>query len=118
MWPLAGLIKDSYLGYRSIGEPVVDITFDEKGARTFAEITGNYAPGGKLNSDPDSHRSLAILMDGVLLSSPVIREPIHGGRAEISGSFDLKTARFLANLLSSGQLPCELVVTKEQQLNK
>ena len=64
--------------------PVVDISFDAKGAKKFGMVTTDYGPMGPRNN-AQVGRQLAIIMDGTLYSAPVIREPIHGGRAEISG---------------------------------
>ena len=58
------------------GEWVVNFTFNSVGARRFADIT-------RANVN---HR-FAIVLDGKVISAPVIREPITGGRGQISGSF-------------------------------
>ena len=53
-------------------------------------------------------RQIAILLDGEILTNPVVREPILGGRAEISGQRDLEEAQRLAVLLRSGALPVKV----------
>ena len=53
-------------------------------------------------------RQLAILLDGEVLTDPVVREPIMGGRAEISGQRTLEEAQRLAVLLRSGALPVKV----------
>jgi len=65
------------------------------GARLFAEITREFAPKGN-----KSHQ-LAIVLDGELYSAPRINSPIEGGRGVITGSFDLREAFELANVLEN-----------------
>ena len=57
------------------GEWVVNFTFNSIGARRFADIT-------RANVN---HR-FAIVLDDKVITAPVIREPITGGRGQISGS--------------------------------
>ena len=48
------------------------------------------------------------MLDGEILTNPVVREPILGGKAEISGQRDLEEAQHLAVLLRSGALPVKV----------
>ena len=77
--------------------------FDNAGARNFAEITS--ANVGK---------PFAIVLDGKVLSAPVIREPITGGSGQISGSFTVQEASDLSALLRAGALPAPLTVIEER----
>ena len=61
----------------------------------FGEITTEWAPKG------NKFYLLAIVLDGELESAPRINGPITGGRGVISGSFDLKQAFNLANVLEN-----------------
>jgi SecD/SecF fusion protein len=79
------------------GRPVVTFRFDTTGGRKFAETTRN-AVG----------KPFAIVLDGKVISAPVIREPILGGSGEISGNFTTQEANDLALLLRSGALPAPL----------
>ena len=76
---------------------VVNLEFSDEGAKKFADAT--LANVG---------RQIAILLDGEVLTDPVVREPIFGGRAEISGQRDLEEAQRLAVLLRSGALPVKV----------
>ncbi|MBM4143008.1 MAG: protein translocase subunit SecD [Lentisphaerae bacterium] len=107
-------LKSAAVDYQSLGQPVVRLQFDSKGARKFANITADYAPGGAKNPDPDKARFLAIVLDGTLYSAPYLKEPIYGGRAEISGSFSLREAAFLRNILNSGSLPAPVKVVERR----
>ena len=53
-------------------------------------------------------KRFAIILDGKVLSAPVIQEPIIGGQARISGSFSVESANQLAISLRSGALPVDL----------
>lgn len=85
------------------GEPVVSFKFDSVGARRFGEATRN-----------NVGRLFAIVLDGKVISAPVIREPITGGSGVISGSFTTQGAQDLALLLRAGALPAPISVLEER----
>lgn len=85
------------------GEWVVNFTLDSAGARRFAEITRN-----------NVGRPFAIVLDERVLTAPVIREPITGGRGQISGNFTVRSANDLAVMLRAGALPAPLTVVEER----
>ena len=84
-------------------EPLVSFRFDSVGARKFAEIT-----------EANVGRPFAIVLDGKVLSAPVIREPITGGSGQISGSFTVEETSTLSALLRAGALPAPLTVIEER----
>lgn len=84
------------------GEPDVSITFDAVGSRQFERYTRDHVA-----------ERFAIVLDGVILSAPMIREPILGGVASIAGGFTLEEAEELAIQLRSGTLPVDLVIIEE-----
>lgn len=86
-------------------EPVVNFRFDRTGAREFAAIT-----------EANVGRPFAIVLDGKVLSAPVIREPITGGSGQISGSFTVQEASTLSALLRAGALPAKLTVIEERSV--
>ncbi len=71
-------------------QPQIDFELDTRGAELFGQLTTE-----------NVGRQLAIVLDGELYSAPVINGPIMGGRGQISGSFDLKEARELADVLEN-----------------
>ncbi|WP_229691167.1 protein translocase subunit SecD, partial [Sphaerisporangium melleum] len=81
------------------GEWIVQVTFKSKGASEFAKVTG------QITSAQQPRNQLAMVLDGLVISAPVIEEPIPGGQARISGSFTQKSATDLANQLKYGALP-------------
>lgn len=77
----------------------VTMTFNGKGAKKFADITGQLAK----NTQPQNE--FGIVLDGEVVSSPYVSSSITGGNAQISGSFTQDEAQNLANMLSYGALP-------------
>ncbi|NQX79101.1 MAG: protein translocase subunit SecD [Hyphomicrobiaceae bacterium] len=97
-------LKDARQGYdQQTNEPIITFTFNQEGARAFAKFTSR-----------NVNRPFAILLDGKILSAPIIREPIMGGSGQISGSFTPKAANELAIQLRSGSLPADLTVIEER----
>ena len=84
---------------------VVNITFDSLGSREFADVTS-----------ANVGHPFAIVLDNQVISDPVIREAITGGRAQISGSPNAQAATDLALLLRAGALPAPLTVIEEQSV--
>jgi preprotein translocase subunit SecD len=85
------------------GEWVVNFEFDSVGSRRFADVTKN-----------NVGRPFAIVLDNKVISAPVIREPILGGRGQISGHFTAQSANDLSVLLRAGALPAPLTVIEER----
>ncbi|MCQ2581447.1 MAG: protein translocase subunit SecD [Alphaproteobacteria bacterium] len=96
-------LKDSQADFDQNNMPVVTTVFDTTGARRFARLTTEHV-----------NERFAIVLDGRVLSAPTIREPIPGGRGQISGGFTLQGAKDLAVLLRSGALPAPLQVIEER----
>ena len=90
-------------GFDQMNLPAVDIAFDSRGTKQFAEL-----------STQNVGQRFAILLDGQVYSAPVFREPILGGRAQISGSFGVQEAQDLAAILNAGALPAKLSVVEER----
>lgn len=110
-------LKNAWVEYQSLGQPIVSLRFDSKGAKKFAQVTSDYAPGGAKNPSPDGRRYLAIVLDGTLYSAPFIKTPIHGGAAIIEGSFSVKEAQDLAVVLRAGALPAPVTVVEERTVD-
>ncbi len=83
--------------------PNVELILNSSGARLFERITGE-----------NVKRRLAIILDNRVHSAPVIQERIGGGRARITGSFDMKEARDLAIVLRAGALPAPVEIVEER----
>lgn len=107
-------LKNASVDYQQFGQPIVNLQFDAKGAKKFARVTSDYAPGGAKNPSLDRRRYLAIVLDGTLYSAPFIKTAIHGGKAIIEGSFSMKDAQDLSIVLRAGSLPAPVEVVEER----
>ncbi len=85
------------------GQPAVSFRFNPLGTKRFCDL-----------SRENVNKLFAIVLDGEIISAPVIREPICGGSGQISGSFTLKEANDLAILLRAGALPAPLYIIEER----
>ena len=89
----------------SNGQWVVDLEFNTEGTKKFAELTKKMVG-----------QQMAIFFNGELQSAPVIREPITGGRAQISGGdngFAIEEAKQMVDLLNAGALPVPAKIIEE-----
>ena len=84
-------------------ETIVSFTLDRVGAKKFAKAT--ISGIGK---------RLAIVLDGKIISAPVVQDAIIGGAGQISGGFTFQSATDLALLLRSGALPAPLNIIEER----
>ena len=87
------------------GRPVVTFRFDTTGALEFGRITAE-----------NVGRPFAIVLDGQVLTAPVIQQPILGGSGQITGNFTMEETQTLAVLLNSGSLPASLEVIEERSV--
>jgi preprotein translocase subunit SecD len=90
-------LTDAKASFDQNNQAVVDFTFNASGGRKFGEVT-----------QENVGRPFAIILDGKVISAPNIREPILGGRGQISGNFTPQSASDLAILLRAGALPTKL----------
>ena len=77
----------------------VSLTFNGEGTTAFGALTT------RVTSLPEPLNQVAIVLDGLVVSSPRINEPIPSGTAQITGSFTQLEAQDLANVLKYGALP-------------
>lgn len=97
-------LADAQPGFDSrTNEPIISFRFNQAGARKFGSFTKD-----------NVGRPFAIVLDGKVLSAPVIREPILGGSGQISGSFTIDQTNNLAVQLRSGALPAKLTIVEER----
>ena len=98
-------IKRAQVQTDQFGKPEVVFSLSSEGAKKFAEITGSNV--GKM---------LAIVLDGKILSMPVIRERISGGNVRITGNFTMNEAKDLALILRAGAFPVPLEIVEERSV--
>lgn len=88
------------------GLPVAVINFDEKGKEIFCNLTE------QIIGQP-----MAIFVGGQMVTSPVIREKICGGSAQIDGQFTAESAKELVDELNAGALPAPLILAHEEKMS-
>ncbi len=100
------MLVDSQPSFDSrTNQPVVTFRFDTRGAKKFGDVTSK-----------NVNRPFAIVLDGKVISAPVIREPILGGTGQISGGYSVQGAQDLALLLRAGALPAPLSILEERSV--
>jgi preprotein translocase subunit SecD len=100
---LAGAdLEDARVGRDERSMPAVNFSFNRFGARRFAELTGK-----------NIGERLAIVLDGKVMSAPVIQSRI-SGNGQITGRFTLQEARDLAVVLRAGALPAPVQIEEER----
>lgn len=83
--------------------PEVSLEFDSEGAKFFEEIT-----------ERNIGEQVAIYLDGYPVSVPTVNEKITGGKAVISGSFNVVDAKLLARRLNAGALPVPIELVEQK----
>jgi preprotein translocase subunit SecD len=96
-------VEDARVDFDPQGQVEVALRMTAAGADDFARITSE-----------NVGRQLAIVLDGVVYSAPVIRSSITGGQASITGGFSTEEARRLKVVLKAGALPAPLTVLEER----
>lgn len=86
-------------------QPHIALEFNDEGGELFAEITGR-----------NVEKQIAIYLDGVPISAPVVQETITGGKAQISGKFTVDEAKQLVQRLNAGALPVPITLISQQSV--
>ena len=90
---------DAGLPGSGVGSWQVNLSFDGTGTKQFAQTTKD------LVGQQSPQNQFAIVLDGQVVSAPVVQSEIPTGRAEITGNFSQSEAKDLANVLKYGALP-------------
>lgn len=99
-------LKEAQLDFnQTTFEPQVLLEFNSEGAEIFKELT-----------EKNVGKRLAIFIDDVLISAPVVREPISGGKAQITGRFTTDEAKTLARNLNAGALPVPIKLISQNTI--
>lgn len=97
------VITDAKVDFDELNRPKVTMAMNGEGGRIWARITG-----------ANVNKNVAVVMDDVVFSYPVINERIAGGRTEINGLESQAEAQDIVNVLKSGALPAPLVIVEER----
>ena len=84
-------------------QPSISVEFNDEGANIFEELTQR-----------NIGKPLGIFLDNSEISSPVVREKISGGRAQITGQFSWDEARQLVSRFNAGALPAPINLESQQ----
>lgn len=87
------------------GKPQVLLEFNEEGKKIFADLTKK-----------NVNKILAIYLDGMPISTPVVQQEILDGSAQITGSFSISEAKQLVERLNSGALPVPVTLVSQQSV--
>lgn len=86
-------------------EPLVSLQFNDEGAEIFEDLTAR-----------NIGKPLAIYIDGIPISAPIVQEKISQGKAQISGNFTVEGAKILARNLNGGALPLPINLVSQQNV--
>lgn len=105
--PLTGkYLKRAELAFdQTTYKPVVNLVFNDEGSGIFEQLT-----------DQNVGKQLAIYLDGMPISAPVVNQKISGGSAQITGQFTADEARQLVRRLNSGALPVPITLISQQSV--
>lgn len=99
-------LKSAQLAFDRVGgKPQVSLTFTDEGAKKFASLT-----------EKNVGKVLAIVLDGQVVSAPVVNEKISDGNAQISGTFSEEQATQLAVQLNAGALPVPVKLIEQRTI--
>lgn len=109
-WKVTGLSgkqleRSEVVSDPNTGAVQVSLQFTSEGKDLFRDIT-----------ERNVGKSVAIFLDGVPISIPTVNQPILDGRAVISGQFDLREAKLLAQRLNAGALPVPVELISQQHI--
>ena len=86
-------------------QPLVLLQFNDEGAEIFADLTSR-----------NIGKPLAIYIDGLPISAPIVQEKISQGKAQISGNFTIDETKTLARNLNAGALPVPITLISQQNV--
>ena len=102
-------LTDAQAGFDDQQQPAVHLTLDAKGARIFRDVTRE-----------NVNKRMAILLfekgKGEVVTAPVIRSEIGGGRVQISGRMTSEEANDQALLLRAGSLAAPMEIIEERSI--
>jgi protein-export membrane protein SecD len=87
------------------GRAEILLNFNEEGAKIFEEVTAR-----------NVGKQLAVLLDGNIITAPVVNERIVGGQAQITGTFTLNEAKQIVQRFNAGALPAPITLVSQQTI--
>ncbi len=97
------------------GQWVVNVVFDEAGAKTFGEVSQRLYAFTKAGQTPQNQ--FAFVLDGAVISAPSMNGVILDGKPQISGTFTQESSKTLADQLKYGALPLSFEVQSTNSIS-
>lgn len=98
-------LSRAYVQFDQLGKPQVALDFNPQGAKLFETIT-----------ERNLGKPLAIFLDGIPISVPIVQSVISGGTAVISGNFSRNEAVELAGRMNAGALPVPITLISQETI--
>ena len=98
------LLENASAGFDKNNRPAVNFQLNAEGGRRFGRVTGE-----------NIGRPFAIVLDGKVVSAPVIQSQIFGS-GQITGNFSVAETNELALILRAGALPAPLIILEERSV--
>ncbi len=99
------MLTDARVAFDQSNQPVINFTLNSEGAKIFGNFSGE-----------NVGKRMAVVLDNVVYSAPVIRERIGGGSGQISGGFSVQEAHDIAIALRSGALLAPVVLLEKRSV--
>ena len=98
-------ITNAAQDYDERGRIAIKMNMDKIGTNIWAKMTTR-----------NVGKPIAIVLDNFVYSAPNVNDPITTGSSQISGSYTIKEAQDLSEILESGKLPAPAKIVQEQQV--
>ncbi len=99
------MLIDARVAFDESNQPIINFTLNSEGAKIFGNFSGD-----------NVGNRMAVVLDSVVYSAPVIRERIGGGSGQISGSFSIQEAHDVSIALRSGALLAPVVLLEKRSV--
>ena len=99
------MLTDARVAFDQSNQPVINFTLNSEGAKIFGNFSGE-----------NIGKRMAVVLDNVVYSAPVIRERIGGGSGQISGGFSIQEAHDVAIALRSGALLAPVILLEKRSV--
>jgi SecD/SecF fusion protein len=101
------VLKGASFEYDEFSRPIVDIEITTEAAERLEEATGRHV------GNP-----MAFLIDGKVVSAPVVRSATSGNIVRIAGLSSIKEAKSIWGMLATGPLPVDLMLKSVEKLRR
>ena len=100
-----GMLTNATVAFDQNNRPVINFALNSEGAQIFGDFTGK-----------NVGKRMAIVLDGLVYSAPVINERIGGGHVQVSGNYTVNEANDLSIALRSGALLAPIYMMEKRSV--